>query len=281
MTDSAKVAQEGLRGLLAVRHPNELRGGYTNIVMSPDKHDQKIIEAFKLGLGAAESAISTQKVAQEEKIVSEDPENLHDFGMSDGELDEVFIANASVHIERMDTTAFWIGIDAPGMAPLMLNTGVHRGIWYFNIQEDSLDDKAQFLSIQRPRNSKSIPVTKPESAISTEAEEMKRMREALESERDAAWAANERDRTKVADAITEITKVLRGREWLASSRGCYEFDDEEYQKEFGWAIEEIHKAVDGLRSVAADWSHSPKTQEAVDKARAPLFPQGAQKEGQA
>lgn len=173
MTDSAKVAQEGLRGLLAVRHPNELRGGYTNIVMSPDKHDQKIIEAFKLGLGAAESAISTQKVAQEEKIVSEDPENLHDFGMSDGELDEVFIANASVHIERMDTTAFWIGIDAPGMAPLMLNTGVHRGIWYFNIQEDSLDDKAQFLSIQRPRNSKSIPVTKPESALSAQNEEMK------------------------------------------------------------------------------------------------------------
>lgn len=71
MTDSAKAIPERLHGLLAVRHPNELRGGYTGIVMSPDEYDQKIIEAFKLGLGAAESAICTQKVAQAENIVPE------------------------------------------------------------------------------------------------------------------------------------------------------------------------------------------------------------------
>lgn len=103
-------------------------------------------------------------------------------------------------------------------------------------------------------------------------------RDALAKERDDAWAANERNRTRVADAITAITKVLRGREWLASTRGCYEFDDDTYQKEFGWAMEEIHKSVDGLRSVAADWSHCPKTDAAVKSARAALSTQG-QKEG--
>lgn len=84
-------------------------------------------------------------------------EVLHEFGMSEDELDEVFIKDAHVHIERMDDTSFWIGIHATGMAPIMLNTGVCRGVWYFNVEEDSLDHKAQMLRIQRPRKSKPIP----------------------------------------------------------------------------------------------------------------------------
>ena len=81
----------------------------------------------------------------------------HEFHMACGELDEVFICNASVHIERMDTTAFWIGIEADGLPPLMLNTGVHRGTWFFNVEEDC-EQGGAFLQVQRPRNSTRVPI---------------------------------------------------------------------------------------------------------------------------
>lgn len=74
----------------------------------------------------------------------------HKFGLDHrGEFDEVFVKNASVHIERMGETAFWMRIDAPGLPSLMLNTGVHRGTWYFWGGEDS--KQGQHFSIQRPR----------------------------------------------------------------------------------------------------------------------------------
>lgn len=74
----------------------------------------------------------------------------------DGEFDEVWVAKADVHIERMNDTGFWIGIDPPkssGLPRIMLNTGVYRGEWFFNLQEDCFGD-AQCLSVRRPRNSR-------------------------------------------------------------------------------------------------------------------------------
>jgi hypothetical protein len=79
----------------------------------------------------------------------------HKFGLCDsGEFDEVFIKNAFVHIERMSDTAFWIGIEAKGLPMLMLNTGVHRGVWFFNIEEDAIN--GNWLTVQRPRKSKRV-----------------------------------------------------------------------------------------------------------------------------
>lgn len=80
----------------------------------------------------------------------------HEFSCPGGELDEVWIENAFVHIERMDDTAFWIGIEGKGKPMLHLNTGVHRGQWYFNIEVDSLE-KPEFLSVQRPRKGTHAP----------------------------------------------------------------------------------------------------------------------------
>ncbi len=85
--------------------------------------------------------------------VAERASKRHEFSLDDfGEFDEVFVKNASVHIERMDETAYWIGIDAPGMASLMVNTGTVDGVWYFNVEEDSLDGRD--FSVQRPRRPK-------------------------------------------------------------------------------------------------------------------------------
>lgn len=79
---------------------------------------------------------------------------------SKGEFDEVFLENASVHIERMDETGFWIGIDLPDGRCIHVNTGVERGTWFFNVSEAHLLD-GKFLSVQRPRKSKPVKALKP------------------------------------------------------------------------------------------------------------------------
>lgn len=83
---------------------------------------------------------------------------LHQFSLDkDGELDEVFIKNAFVHIERMNDRGYWIGIyppDKSGLPKLMVNTGVHFGEWFFGLYEDSEDAKAQSFSTRRPRRGK-------------------------------------------------------------------------------------------------------------------------------
>lgn len=87
--------------------------------------------------------------------MSDKTQKHHEFGEGLGEFDEVFIRNAFVHIERMNETGFWIGIDPPkdsGLPRIMVNTGVYKGEWYFNLQEDSTGGK--HFSVRRPRNSK-------------------------------------------------------------------------------------------------------------------------------
>ena len=74
----------------------------------------------------------------------------------EGELDELFVYGAFVHIERMDDSSFWIGIYPPkssGLPDIMLNTGVHKGTWYFNVRENCGDDPQDF-GVSRPRKAK-------------------------------------------------------------------------------------------------------------------------------
>lgn len=66
-----------------------------------------------------------------------------------GEFDEVCVRNARIHIERMGTTAFWMQIDAKGLPSLVINTGVHRGVWYFDVWEDGPGGRS--LNVERPR----------------------------------------------------------------------------------------------------------------------------------
>src|ERR1700689_5198421 len=76
----------------------------------------------------------------------------------DNEFDEVWIANCDVHIERMNETGFWIGIDPPnrsGLPGIMLNTGLYKGEWFFNIYEDCLGEPQSF-EVRRPRSSKRV-----------------------------------------------------------------------------------------------------------------------------
>lgn len=65
-----------------------------------------------------------------------------------GEFDELFLTNAYVHIERMGTRAFWIGIETPDGKRFCVNTGVYKDQWFFNVQEDQLS--GEFWTVTRP-----------------------------------------------------------------------------------------------------------------------------------
>ena len=47
---------------------------------------------------------------------------------------------------------FGSGLDGKGMSRLTVNTGVHRGVWFFNVHDES----GQSLSVQRPRRAKVV-----------------------------------------------------------------------------------------------------------------------------
>lgn len=66
-----------------------------------------------------------------------------------GEFDELFVTGF-VHIERMDTRAFWIGIDTPG-GQIHVRTGVEKGVWFFNIEQEFEDGRAgEDFQVERP-----------------------------------------------------------------------------------------------------------------------------------
>ncbi len=64
-----------------------------------------------------------------------------------GEFDELFIDGADVHVERMSATSFWVGIRSK-TEDIHINTGVHRGQWYFNVED--MKGK-EYHSVSRPR----------------------------------------------------------------------------------------------------------------------------------
>lgn len=63
------------------------------------------------------------------------------------EFDELLVDRADVHIERLDGKAFWIGIYAKGGTGWMVNTGVVRGKWYFNVQEDAINGRLYRIEV--------------------------------------------------------------------------------------------------------------------------------------
>lgn len=108
-----------------------------------------------------------------------------EFGLDHrGEFDEVWLRNAFVHIERMDDAAYWIGIDAEDGRRIMVNTGVWRGEWYFNVYEDATNGRA--FDVRRPRTSSR---QLPHEAVK---EVLDALRETLDVIGDAEFAGRKR-----------------------------------------------------------------------------------------
>ncbi len=83
----------------------------------------------------------------------------------DGALDEVFLENANVHIERMHKTGYWIGFDLQDGGRILLNTGLSRGQWFFTVQEGQAGGR--IFSVHRPR--RKAKKTAPDPAAGTSA----------------------------------------------------------------------------------------------------------------
>ncbi len=105
-----------------------------------------------------------------------------DFSFSpDGEFDELFLRDCSVHIERMNETGFWIGIDFAG-GRVTVNTGVYRGEWFFNVEEDTVG--GQSAQVTRPRRGVKIPspfaqIKRMDAIIERYQEEIALLKDAL------------------------------------------------------------------------------------------------------
>lgn len=92
--------------------------------------------------------------------------------------------------------------------------------------------------------------------------------EGLEKERDEALAANELDRRSLHAVVRQIEEEITGRMWLIEGRGPYEWDDDKYRQEFGWAIHALQEKLEPLRKIAGDLKNCPTTEAGVNSVRA-------------
>jgi hypothetical protein len=90
---------------------------------------------------------------------------------------------------------------------------------------------------------------------------------AAEAERDAALAANELDRRNLHGIVSQIEAEITGRMWLIEGRGSYEWDDDKYRQEFGWAVHAIQKKLELLRKITRDLTNSPTKESGVERVR--------------
>lgn len=81
-----------------------------------------------------------------------------------------------------------------------------------------------------------------------------------------AEAANERDRTQLHRIVHAIDEEITGRMWLIEGRGSYEWDDDTYRKEFGWAVHALQEKLEPLRKITGDLTNCPQTEAGKQKA---------------
>jgi len=77
----------------------------------------------------------------------------------------------------------------------------------------------------------------------------------------------DRDRYIVAAGITAIETSLRAREWTLEGRGPYEWDDDDYRKEFGLWMKDVYNATDVLRKISFDKTDCTTDPDRVQAAR--------------
>lgn len=61
----------------------------------------------------------------------------------------------------------------------------------------------------------------------------------LAAENDRLTSLLDRDQSGLASAIEHMVKVAGSRAWIAEGRGSYEWNDDDYRKEAGWALQEL------------------------------------------
>jgi len=80
-------------------------------------------------------------------------------------------------------------------------------------------------------------------------------------------AANEMDRRSLWATVRAIDEEITGRMWLLEGRGSYEWDDDKYRQEFGWAVHALQEKLEPLRKIAHDLTNCPENEKGVDSVR--------------
>lgn len=75
------------------------------------------------------------------------------------------------------------------------------------------------------------------------------------------------DRRTLWSVVSAIDAEISGRMWLIEGRGSYEWDDDTYKKEFGWAIHALQEKLEPLREICHDLPNCPETEKGVDSVR--------------
>ena len=91
--------------------------------------------------------------------------------------------------------------------------------------------------------------------------------DAKERECERLKAANELDRRSLFAVVRVIDEEITGRMWLLEGRGSYEWDDDRYRQEFGWAVHALQEKLEPLRKIAGDLTNCPETEKGVDSVR--------------
>ena len=95
------------------------------------------------------------------------------------------------------------------------------------------------------------------------AEEVRDVR----AERDEALFANELDRRNLHSIVSGIEAEITGRMWMIEGRGSYEWNDDKYRQEFGWAVKALQEKLEPLRKIASDLKNSPTKESGVERVR--------------
>jgi len=68
------------------------------------------------------------------------------------------------------------------------------------------------------------------------------------------------DSSDLFEALTQIKTIIRGRSWVAETRGCYEWDDDKYKEEAGDALREVFEIAQEALIESLKRMHAPLVQ---------------------
>ena len=93
------------------------------------------------------------------------------------------------------------------------------------------------------------------AALAWTKAEGERQIKGLELQVGALREALHRDKTGLADALAKVIVEAKARRWVVEGRGCYEFDDDKYRKETGFALDAIEKIAYDALGASGELAH--------------------------
>jgi hypothetical protein len=95
----------------------------------------------------------------------------------------------------------------------------------------------------------------------------------LDLQNDELCKALDRDKTGLAAALAAIREEVKGRRWICEGRGPYQYDDDRYRKETGFALDAIEKLAADALAASGKLAHEALTEKQKDEVTAGKCPE--------